>query len=163
MIDVTTAFLQGKPIERDVYLRPPKEAMEDSDRVWKFLVTVYGLCDAQRAWYDTVEEFFSSIRGRRMLRGAAVFVWMEGQRLRGFISTHVDDFLWAGVGDFENTVVEPLRARFPIGEESHGTFSYVGTRIETRLDAEGNLLEIVMDHTDYVDELIPGEVDGSLK
>ena len=72
VIDVTTAFLQGKPIERDVYLRPPKEAMEDSDRVWKLLVTVYGLCDAQRAWYDTVKEFFSSIRGRRMLREAAV-------------------------------------------------------------------------------------------
>ena len=49
VIDVTTEFLQGKPIERDVYLRPPKEAMEDSDRVWKLLVTVYGLCDAQRA------------------------------------------------------------------------------------------------------------------
>ena len=33
VIDVTTALLQGKPIDRDVYLRPPKEAKEDSDRV----------------------------------------------------------------------------------------------------------------------------------
>ena len=98
-----------------------------------------------------------------MLREAAVFVWMEGRRLKGFIATHVDDFLWAGVEDFENTVGEPLRARFPIGEESRGTFFYVGTRIETRLDAEGNLLEIVMDQTNYVDEIIPGEVDASLK
>ena len=145
VIDVTTAFLQGKPIERDVYLRPPKEAKEESDRVWKFLVTVYGLCDAQRAWYDTVEEFFSSIGGKRMHREAAVFVWMEGPRLKGFIATHVDDFLWAGVGDFENAAVEPLRDRFPIGEESRGTLFYVGTRIETRLDAEGNMLEIVME------------------
>ena len=101
VIDVTTAFLQGKTIKWDVYLRPPKEAMEDSDRLWKLLVTVYGLCDAQRACYDTVEEFFTSIGGRRMLREAAVFVWMEGPRLKGFIATHVDDFLWAGVGDFK--------------------------------------------------------------
>ena len=80
-----------------------------------------------------------------MLREAAVFVWMEGKRLRGFIATHVDDFLWAGVGDFENTIIDPLRARFPIGEPSRGTFFYSGTRIETRLDADANLLEIVMD------------------
>ena len=94
-----------------------------------------------------------------MLREAAVFVWMEEQRIRGFIATHVDDFLWAGVGDFENTVINPLRARFPIGEE----IFCVGTRFETRLDWDGNLLEIVMDQTEYVDEIIPGEVDGSLK
>ena len=75
----------------------------------------------------------------------------------------MDDFLWAGVGDFENTVIDPWRARSPIGEESRGTFFYVGTRIETRLETDGNLLKIVMDQTDYVDELIPGEVDGSLK
>ena len=70
---------------------------------------------------------------------------MEGRRPKGFITTHVDDFVWAGVEDFENTIVEPLRDRFPIGEESRRTLFYLGTRIETRLDAEGNLLEIVMD------------------
>ena len=52
------------------------------------------------------------------------------------------------MGDFENTVVEPLRARFPIGEEFRGTFFYVGMKIKTRLDADGNLLEIVMDQSD---------------
>jgi hypothetical protein len=39
----------------------------------------------------------------------------------------------------------------------------VGTRIETRLDKDGNLVEIVMDQTEYVEELVPGEVDGRLK
>ena len=41
VIDVTTAFLQGCPIERDVYLKPPKAAMETK-------CYVYGLADAQR-------------------------------------------------------------------------------------------------------------------
>ena len=51
VIDVTTAFLQGRPKERDVYLKPPKTAMEDPNTVWKLNVTVYGLADAQKAWF----------------------------------------------------------------------------------------------------------------
>ena len=33
VIDVTTAFLQGRPIERDVYLKTPKAAMENPNTV----------------------------------------------------------------------------------------------------------------------------------
>ena len=34
-MDIKTAFLQGKPIDRDVYIRPPKEANTNSNVVWK--------------------------------------------------------------------------------------------------------------------------------
>ena len=46
VIEVTTAFLQGRSMERDVYLKPPKAAMEKPNTVWKLNVTVYGLADA---------------------------------------------------------------------------------------------------------------------
>ena len=46
-IDIRAAFLQGKPTERGVFLKPPKEAQ--TDKIWKLNVTVYGLCDAPRA------------------------------------------------------------------------------------------------------------------
>ena len=42
-----SAFLQGKPIERDVYLNPPKEV--HTKKIWKLHTTVYGLGDAPRA------------------------------------------------------------------------------------------------------------------
>ena len=48
VIDVTTSFVEGHPIERDVYLKTPKEAMEPPNTVWKSNVTVYGLADAQK-------------------------------------------------------------------------------------------------------------------
>ena len=53
-IDVKTAFLQGKQIERTVYLRPPKEA--NTGKIWKLQKCVYGLADASRYWYLRVKE-----------------------------------------------------------------------------------------------------------
>ena len=49
------AFLQGYSIERDLYLKPPKEA--GTLNLWKLKKTVYGLCDAPRSWYlNTISE-----------------------------------------------------------------------------------------------------------
>ena len=39
-IDVVTAFLQGKPMEREVFVRPPLEAY--TDKLWKLNKCVYG-------------------------------------------------------------------------------------------------------------------------
>ena len=49
-----TAFLQGKLIERTVYVRPPKEAQ--TNKVWKLRKCVYGLADASRYWYLKLRE-----------------------------------------------------------------------------------------------------------
>ena len=78
VIDVTTAFLQGHPIEREVYLKPPKAAIENTNTAWKLNVTVYGLADAPKAWFQTVTDFFLSIGGKKLIREPAVFAWFEG-------------------------------------------------------------------------------------
>ena len=44
-IDIKSAFLQGKRIDRTVILKPPKEA---KTRLWKFNKCVYGLSDASK-------------------------------------------------------------------------------------------------------------------
>ena len=43
-LDVKSAFLQGNQIDRDLYLKPPKEA--DTGNLWKLKTTVCGLSDA---------------------------------------------------------------------------------------------------------------------
>ena len=53
-LDVKTAFLQGRAIDRDIYVRPPKEA--DTTMIWKLKKTVYGLNDASRSWYLKLRE-----------------------------------------------------------------------------------------------------------
>ena len=45
-VDVKSAFLHGKEINRDVYVKPPQKA--ETDKLWKLKTTVYGLCDAPR-------------------------------------------------------------------------------------------------------------------
>ena len=69
-MDIKSVFLQGKPIERVVYLKPLKEA--HTNKIWKLNTTVYGLDDAPRAWYffvkeellktGTITQFFTGIR-----------------------------------------------------------------------------------------------------
>ena len=49
-IDIRAAFLQGKDIERDVYIVPPVEA-NCKHVLWKFEKRVYGLKNAARSWY----------------------------------------------------------------------------------------------------------------
>ena len=45
-MDIKTAFLQGKELNRLVYLEPPKEANVSPGYIWKLFKCVYGLSDA---------------------------------------------------------------------------------------------------------------------
>ena len=54
-LDVKCAFLQGRPIERDVYIKPPKEAGLPPNKLWKLNKNLYGLSDASRSWYVSVK------------------------------------------------------------------------------------------------------------
>ena len=46
-MDVTNAFLQGKPLEREVFVEPPKD-LKKPGVIWKLKKTVYGLYDGNR-------------------------------------------------------------------------------------------------------------------
>ena len=54
--DIKSAFLQGKVLDRDVYLKPPKEAGLSKGQLWKLKHCLYGLNDAARQFYKSVEE-----------------------------------------------------------------------------------------------------------
>ena len=110
-----------------------------------------------------VKDFFLSVKGKQLVREPAVFVWFERGQLKGFVSTHVDDFLWSGEETFENDIIQQLRKRFPIGEETKGYFVYVGVRIRTALDEAGKLTEILMDQEGYVEEIKKTEFNRDLK
>ena len=53
LMDIKTAFLQKKTMEREVFLKPSKEV--STNEVWKLNTTVFGLCDAPRAWHLSVK------------------------------------------------------------------------------------------------------------
>ena len=55
VLDVTSAFLQGSPLDRDVFMDPLKE-VKRKDIVWKLKKSTYCLYDASRKWYLAVKK-----------------------------------------------------------------------------------------------------------
>ena len=91
-IDVTSAFLQGKQINRVIYLKPPSEAHTDN-KLWQLKKCVHGLNDAARMWYFSVWEKLEELGCVRSSVDCGVFMWYERKELAGLIEIHVDDFL----------------------------------------------------------------------
>ena len=46
--DIKSAFLQGKTLDRGVYIKPPEESKTPQDVVWKLKHGLYGLKDGAR-------------------------------------------------------------------------------------------------------------------
>ena len=53
-LDIKTAFLKGKYITREVFVKPRKEAK--SANIWKLKKTVYRLADTIRYWHLKIWE-----------------------------------------------------------------------------------------------------------
>ena len=52
-LDITSVFLQGNKINRDAFVKPPREFSEVG-KIWKLDRCLYGLNDAPREWYNRV-------------------------------------------------------------------------------------------------------------
>ena len=65
-IGVMTAFLQSKPIEREVYVILPQEANEKDNAIWKLKKCVYGLGDAFRNWYLSIKEKLEELKSQML-------------------------------------------------------------------------------------------------
>ena len=127
-IDIKSAFLQGMPLSRSVFLKPPKEA--ETESVWKLKQAVYGLNDASRHWYERVfEELVNSGMTVSKL-DAAVFYFHQGTELHGIFLCHVDDFLLAGTSYFNEKVVQKIHSVFIVGVEEVSIMDYLGLNLQ---------------------------------
>ena len=152
--DIKAAFLQGKLIQREVYLKPPKEA-KSPEKLWKLRKVVYGLSDASRVWYLRVVEELSKLNVHVSPYDKATFTLRNSEGLQGIMIVHVDDFLWAGSDLFISKVINPIKQTFKISKESTAAFKYVG------VDLEQNKENISVHQYHYIDSLKPIEVDTS--
>lgn len=128
-IDIKAAFLQGDNFEREVCLRPPKEA-DCSERVlWKLNKCVYGLNDAARVWYFTVKTLLVKLGCTQLKADPAGFYWYQDGELSGVFLMHVDDFIWGGTQAFRDNVISKIKSEFQIGMETSGVFKYIGLEV----------------------------------
>ena len=86
-LDVKSAFLQGLPMERTVYLRPPKEAK--SEFLWKMLRCPYGLSDAGRHWYLRLKEKLTQLEMVPCKYDQALFTWFCDGSFAGLLVCHL--------------------------------------------------------------------------
>ena len=145
-LDVKAAFLQGKALERDIFLKPPAEA-DCHGKLWKLKKCVYGLNDASRMWYFAVLEKLESLGCVRSKFDYGVFFWRYDGKLEGVIEMHVDDLLWSGTQVFVKEVVQPFCSHFEIGTELKKCFQYLGLSIS---QADNG---IRVNQFQYVDEI----------
>lgn len=145
--DIKSAFLQGKELERDVYLKPPKEARLPQSKIWRLKRCLYGLNDAARQFYNSVSEELVKLDCLHSTVDSALFLYKINGKLSGMVAMHIDDFLHAGCSQFDENVMNRLRTRFVPGKIEEEAFRYIGFDITQT--SEG--IEISQD--DYVSKL----------
>ena len=143
--DVTSAFLQGVEIDRDVFVRPPAEKRIPGV-LWKLLKAVYGLVDAPRGWHLALDdEFMKTGCGKCSLDPAMYLYFTDdgGERVvQGIAVTHVDDILHGGSQKFDEEVVRKVKSAFNFGSEGSERFRYVGMN----MTQTGHSIIIDQDH-----------------
>ena len=147
--DVKAAFLQGSDLDRDVYVKPPKEASVPG-KVWKMIKRAYGFVDASRGFYLEVEKTLVNLGCLSSCYDPAMYIYFHPGTglLSGVILTHVDDVMHgSGDEEFHKNVMIPLKCRFEFGSDEDEDFLYVGMHVVQSAD------QIVVDQDQYVDDL----------
>ena len=152
-MDISSAFLQGNILQRTVFVKPPKE-IQERGTIWKLKRCLYGLSDAPREWYDRVCSEMKKLGGKVSLYDKCVFLWHKGQQLEGIITTHVDDFEYAGTLEWQEKVIGRILKTFKISRNEKGSFKYIGLSIEQ------NGTEIFIDQNNYCLDLKETKVNG---
>ena len=148
-IDITAAFLQGEELERQVFLKPPRDVCPTS-HVWLLKRCLYGLNDAPRAWYLKVKSTLLELGAILSVYDHCLFMWYDTQgRLIGVLVSHVDDFAFCGTEDFHSTVIEQLKLTLKVGSHEQQLFQYLGLQVEQ--DIHG----VHVSQNDYIKSICP--------
>ena len=150
--DIKSAFLQGREIRRNVYVKPPKESDTAKGIIWKLKHGLYGLKDGARQFYLSVKEELLRLGCKMCDIDPAMFFLNNGGKLSGIICCHVDDFLHAGDEHLERIMVN-LRKRFVAGKIEEQSFDYIGFRIIKESSA------IILDQSRYVENMKNKAID----
>ena len=145
-LDISTAFLQGGPINREIYVVPPREAQ--TDKIWKLRKSVYGLNDASRQWYLRLREELINLGATPIKLDQGIFCWYDNSNLVGVMVCFVDDILYGGNSSFSD-VISSLKDKFKVGSEHANKFEYIGINIKQFNNS------IVISQNDYVNNLEP--------
>ena len=152
-IDVQSAFLQGKEITRDIYIKPPPEA--HSSCLWKLKKCIYGLVDGPRNWYVELRDTLVSL-GMKVSTLDDSFLYKKRgvSDISGVMVVHVDDLMFSGDKLFHEGVVRALKEKFRLSTEVKRSFIYTGLNIR-----QHGVTFISVSQAGYIDQIQPIVID----
>ena len=148
-IDFKNAFLQGMPLDREVFMLPPKDyRMEHPNIVWLLIKPLYGLKDASRRWNIKIDIDFKSVKLiQSSLDQALYFIRDTSNKLIGMLLIHVDDCIFGGIEQFHKDVIKPITKKYEISSEDIGDFTFTGWNLRQTQDG------ISISQSDYLDSM----------
>lgn len=116
--DIKGAFLQSGPIDRDIYVRPPRDWGFIRGILWKLLKLPYGISNAGRQWQKAVEQGMLTEAGlERILGLSQLFVRRsEDGSICLLIAKVTYDFLLDGTLEEMQKFIDELQKRFIAGK-----------------------------------------------
>ena len=143
--DVTGAFLQGRPYPQELYCIPVPEicaAMNlEPGTVTRVRRGCYGLVDAPLEWYRTISELLDTLGLVKTWSDPCCWLWKPQGILKGMISGHVDDFLFAGPKDDKDwqKLETTIREHFKWSDWEADRFTQCGVYVEVQPDGSFHL------------------------
>ncbi|GJR75912.1 putative ribonuclease H-like domain-containing protein, partial [Tanacetum coccineum] len=132
-MDVKSAFLYGK-IEEEVYVcQPPGfEDPDFPDRVYKVEITLYGLHQAPRAWYETLSTYLLDNRFQRGKIDKNLFIKRDKGDIL-LVQVYVDDIIFGSTKKSLCTEFEKMmHKKFQMSSMGELTFFLGLTPMETQ-------------------------------
>ena len=145
--DIKSAFLQGKSLEREVFVIPPTEAQQDG-KLWLLQKGAYGLLDGSRLFYLQLKEKLEQLGLKQVSGDPALFTFHRDGILKGIVCIHVDDLLLMGKDCFKKLVPEKLFKMFKFSKVEKDKFKYLGCEITKH--GNGN---ITLNQNDYIQKI----------
>ena len=145
-VDFKAAFLQSQHLDRQVYVRPPRN-LKKIGIIWQLSKPAYGLQDSPRNWYNSLKDYLISIGCGVCRYDPGFFYYRVDNVLHGMICLHVDDTLVAGSTKFHQIIVKKILNQYDISKHVTGNFKYIGMNISQDKDF------ITVDQFDYAEKI----------
>ncbi len=150
--DISSAFLQGSQMDRDVFVKPPPESGVIG-KLWKLNKCLYGLKDASRKWYLRVLSKLKDLNFKKCAHDKGLFYVFKDGVLIGMVALHVDDFLHAGSRYFSEIIMPQVLSVFKVGKAESREFMYTGYHIKQQPEY------ITVDQIKYVENVKIPDID----
>ena len=145
--DIKAAFLQGRSLDREVFVHPPIEAKQEG-KLWLLQKGAYGLMDGSRLFYLEMKDKLEKLGMKQVSGDPVLFTMHKDGKLIGLVCIHVDDLFMAGNKIFQQVGKEKLFKLFRFFKVEMNSFKYLWSSIEKL-----NNGDITLNQNEYISKI----------